>query len=290
MDSQILTIDLSAEADAALLARRLAALESGRVLHVPQLPFALSEAECAQLDPAHARKGRKNISLPPEGGALVGVDPDSPAAPVLHALVRRYAAAARLWVDTLFPHYRAALQPAPTSLRLHRVETRASSWRKDDSRLHVDAFPSRPNQGRRILRVFMNIHPQDEARVWRVGEPFEQVARRFLPRLPPYRPTLARLLHGLHITKSLRTPYDHIMLQLHDAMKADLDYQRSCAQETIPFASGAGWICFSDHASHAVMSGQLMLEQTFFLAPADMATPQNAPLAVLERLSGRALL
>ena len=33
------------------------------------------------------------------------------------------------------------------------------SWRKDDSRLHVDAFPSRPNRGERILRVFCNVNP-----------------------------------------------------------------------------------------------------------------------------------
>jgi hypothetical protein len=48
--------------------------------------------------------------------------------------------------------------------------------------LHVDAFPSRPIRGERILRVFTNIHPDStQARVWRVGEPFEDIARRYLP-------------------------------------------------------------------------------------------------------------
>ena len=60
------------------------------------------------------------------------------------------------------------------------------SWRADDRRLHVDAFPSRPNYGERILRVFTNVNPDGEPRVWRVGEPFEAVARRFLPRAKPY--------------------------------------------------------------------------------------------------------
>jgi len=38
--------------------------------------------------------------------------------------------------------------------------------------LHIDAFPSRPMHGRRILRFFANVAP-DAPRHWRVGEPFE---------------------------------------------------------------------------------------------------------------------
>lgn len=57
----------------------------------------------------------------------------------------------------------------------------STSWRKDDSRLHVDAFPSRPNYGERIIRIFTNINPHGEARSWRVGEDFTQLASRYLP-------------------------------------------------------------------------------------------------------------
>ena len=38
------------------------------------------------------------------------------------------------------------------------------------------------------------------------------------------------------------------------------------------------------------MSGQHMLEQTFFLPPEAMRHPEYAPLAVLERLTGRRLV
>ena len=47
----------------------------------------------------------------------------------------------------------AMVRMAPTSYRPSQVETRAQSWRADDKRMHVDAFPSRPNYGERILRV-----------------------------------------------------------------------------------------------------------------------------------------
>jgi hypothetical protein len=45
------------------------------------------------------------------------------------------------------------------------------------------------------------------------------------------------------------------MLQLHDSMKRDLNYQRNCPQLTVEFPTGSVWICFSDQTSHAAMSG-----------------------------------
>lgn len=267
----------------------VAALERGRVLHFPHLGFPLDADETALLDPAFADPQRKNISLAP-GGALAGVLGDAGTQARVRALIARYQTHAASLIDGLAPAYRGQLRAAPTSLRLHRVETRKTSWRADDSRLHLDAFPSRPNRGERILRVFANINPHGEPRVWRVGEPFDDAARRFLPRIAPQRPGSAWLLNVLGITKSRRTPYDHLMLGLHDAMKADLDYQKDCAQQTMPFPPGSVWICFSDQTSHAVMSGQFMLEQTFFLPAAAMVEPACAPLGVLERLAGRALV
>ncbi|WP_256251338.1 Kdo hydroxylase family protein, partial [Burkholderia ubonensis] len=127
-------------------------------------------------------------------------------------------------------------------------------------------------------------------RVWRVGEPFEAVAKRFLPRIRPQLPGSAWLLNMLHVTKTPRSAYDHLMLNLHDSMKADLDYQKNSPQETMPFPPGSVWICFSDQASHAVMSGQFMLEQTFFLPVDAMVRRDCAPLGILERLTGRALV
>jgi hypothetical protein len=266
----------------------VAGLERGRVLYFPTLGFALDDKEIALLNPSIADPKRKNISLRPDG-TLVGVADPAAVAPIA-ALVARYQSSAAALVDGLLPEYRGKLRAAPTSLRLHRVETRKTSWRADDSRLHVDAFPSRPNRGERILRVFANINPQGEPRVWRVGEPFEDVAKRFVPRIPAQKPGSAWLLQTLRITKSRRTPYDHQMLGLHDGMKADLTYQGSCTQETMRFPPGSVWVCFSDQTSHAVMSGQFMLEQTFFLPASAMVEPECAPLGVLERLAGHALV
>ncbi|MEX3629094.1 MAG: Kdo hydroxylase family protein [Burkholderia sp.] len=268
----------------------LAAVETGKVLYFPNLRFAIEGGEEALLDPALADPKRKNISLAPNGGAVAGVLGDAVTQSAVRALVARYQQQAASLVDGLFPEYRGRMRVAPTSLRLRQVETRETSWRKNDSRLHVDAFPSRPNYGERILRVFGNVNPAGVPRVWRVGEPFEDVARRFLPGIRPQLPGSAWLLKLLHVTKSKRSAYDHLMLHLHDVMKADLAYQQDCPQQTMPFPPGSVWICFSDQTSHAVMSGQFMMEQTFFLPVDAMARPDSAPLGILERLQQRALV
>ena len=69
---------------------------------------------------------------------------------------------------------------------------------------------------------------------------------------------------------------------LNDAMKADMAYQRDCRQQTIPFPPGSVWVCYSDQATHAVMSGQFMMEQTYFLPPEAMVFPAQSPQQVLE--------
>jgi hypothetical protein len=96
-------------------------------------------------------------------------------------------------------------------------------------------------------------------------------------------------LAALRVTKGLRSDYDHLMLGLHDRAKADLRYQKDCAQEIVRFAPGTTWLCFSDQVMHAAVSGQFMLEQTIHLPVSSLYDPARSPLAILQRLTGRAL-
>ena len=271
-------------------ARRTLALEEGHVLFFPKLAFEMPDAERGLMRTELADPKRKNISYESANGQLRGVVGSESEFEATRAMLGRYHDQATTLVEGMFPGYRGVLRHAPTSLRLFRVEGRQTSWRKDDSRLHVDAFPSRPNYGERILRVFANISPKGEPRVWRVGESFEDVATRLLPRIRAMRPGEAALLRALRVTKRRRSRYDHIMLGLHDAMKHDADYQSSCQQETINFPAGSVWVCFSDQVSHAAMAGQYMMEQTYFLDASQMVHPELSPLAVLERMTGKALV
>lgn len=289
MEPHILEIDLASWTPHSADPAWIAALEAGQVLYLPRLAFTLLEHEQVLLTPAVRDPTVRNISLDAEGG-LKGVLGDAATQAAMAAMIGRFRTQSAGLIDQLLPRYSAHLRRAPTSFRPVQVAGRAQSWRADDRRLHVDAFPSRPNRGERILRVFANVNPDGLPRTWRIGESFEAVARRFLPRLKPYSRWQARLLHALHVTKSLRSEYDHMMLQLHDAMKSDLSYQSAAPQVTLPFAAGSVWICFSDQASHAVMAGQYLLEQTLHLPAAQQYDAGASPLAILERLTGRALI
>lgn len=267
----------------------LAALEAGRVLYFPDLRFSLSEGELRFLKAEVRHPKSRNISLRADG-SLAGASVSGKDQQDLATMIARFRQQACGLIDAIAPSYKPALRLAPTSYRPSQVEGRAQSWRADDRRLHVDAFPSRPNYGERILRVFTNVNPSGEPRTWRVGEPFQDMARRFLPRAKPYSAWQAKALHLLHVTKSLRSEYDHLMLQLHDGMKGDVDYQREAPQQTVHFPSGSTWVCFSDQTSHAVLSGQFMLEQTLHLPAQAQSDPQASPLAILQRLTNRPLV
>ncbi|WP_050463130.1 Kdo hydroxylase family protein [Herbaspirillum autotrophicum] len=289
MESQIIEIDIAEWQVSEPNQAWIAALEAGKVLYFPYLPFQLLPQENALLKPSIRDPKVRNISLDLKGH-LKGAAADTATQLSLAIMIGRFRDQAQSLIHSLLPDYKPYLRLAPTSYRPTKVETRAQSWRADDRRLHVDAFPSRPNYGERILRVFCNINPNGVPRVWRVGEPFETVAAKFLPRAKPYVPWQASVMKALHITKSLRSEYDHLMLQLHDGMKSDMAYQESAEQVTMPFAAGSVWICFSDQASHAVMSGQYMLEQTLHLPADKQYDPQSSPLAILSRLTGRKLV
>ena len=289
MNNQIVDINCSEWKTNSTQDKWVTDLEAGKVLHFTKLEFPISALELSFFSPEIRNPKSRNISLDVSGnlkGALGGEEVQSG----LGAMMGRFRAQSQSLVNSYFPCYKEHLRLAQTSFRPNQVEVRNQSWRADDKRLHIDAFPSRPNYGERILRVFINVNPNNVARVWRVGEPFEAVVERFLANTAPYSAWRAKALNIFGVTKSLRSEYDHLMLQLHDAMKRDLDYQRNSPQSTVPFPAGSVWACFSDQTSHAAMSGQYMMEQTFHLPVSNQYDTNASPLAILRRYTGRELI
>ncbi|GAB3406372.1 Kdo hydroxylase family protein [Massilia agilis] len=286
MENQILEI---AERPRAGDPSLVTALEAGKVLYFPNLAFEPTADELKLFTPAIRDPKSRNISQDATG-RLKGAAGDEATQQRLAAMMQRFREQAEGLLATMAPRYMEHVRRGPVSFRPSVVETREQSWRADDRRLHVDAFPSRPNRGERLLRVFANVNPEGVPRVWRVGEPFETVAQRFLPRVKPYSAWQARALKAFKVTKSLRSEYDHLMLQLHDAMKSDMEYQKNGPQLTMPFPAGSTWVCFSDQTPHAAMSGQYMMELTAQLPPSEQYDPDASPLAILTRMMGHALV
>ncbi|OGT45377.1 MAG: hypothetical protein A3E83_00090 [Gammaproteobacteria bacterium RIFCSPHIGHO2_12_FULL_41_20] len=289
----LITTSWQAPCAPAIQKSAISQLESGKILYFPHLAFLLSSEETLLLSPRYANPAAKNISYDTNTSQLQGIHPRTSKEhkKILTRMLHRYAGYATQLIENTLPRYNAALIIGRTSYRPVQIDGRvATSYRKDDKRLHVDAFPSAPNQGKRILRVFSNINPHQEDRVWRIGEPFEAVVKQFQKTLSLPLPGQAALLHLLHITKSRRSLYDHIMLQLHDHMKADEIYQQNAQQEKVSFPTGSSWIVQTDHVSHAVVHGQYALEQTFYLPINAMQNEQHSPLRILEKNLNRLLI
>lgn len=267
----------------------LAALEQGEVVALPRLSFDLAHCEEGLLDASLSDQKAKNISLDPSSGRVRGAEGDHERLLLVKRMMERFSGWSAAVVRSLLPAYGDALQLGKTSFRPCEISGRAMSPRKDDRRLHVDAFPAQPVQGRRILRLFANIDP-DRPRVWHVGEPFEPFATRFLPRAGRQLAGAGTLMRALHLTKGRRTAYDHAMLRLHDLGKQDEVYQKAAIRRRVEFAPRSSWIVFTDATLHAALEGRHALEQTFFLPVHAMADEAMAPLRILERLSGRALV
>jgi len=271
----------------ALKRRALSALEGGAVLFFPKLAFQLMDSEKPFLDARVSDGKAKNISLDPNSGKLQASALTGEKAEQLAAMIERFGGQAAQLVHDLLPYRN--VERARTSFRPVEVKGRHYSKISDDRLLHIDAFPSRPMRGRRILRFFANVAPHS-SRHWHVGEPFEDFARAFLPRVGPHWPGKSWLYEKLGVTHGRRSRYDELMLSLHDAGKLDAAFQRDSPHQAIAFPPGSCWLVFTDQVLHAALGGEFALEQTFHLDVSEMAQPERAPIKVLERLGAGKLV
>lgn len=274
-------------ADAAQHQTYLKHLEHGGILFLPNLGFNFAASETRFLSPDWSDGKSKNIYLRGNERNIKGAKGNAEELAAMSALIERYSLKATSLIAHLLPSYMPYAKPANTSLRCVEAADRKTSWRKDDRRLHADAFPSKPTHGERILRVFTNVNPHNNPRVWNVGEPFADMAAKFLPKVPHYQVLQAKFINTLGITKTLRGEYDHIMLHLHDLAKADTDYQANAPQMRFEFPPNSTWVVYSDLVLHAVLSGQHMMEQTFHLPQDNLSFSSACPRNIIERLLKR---
>jgi len=260
----------------------LQSLESGKVLFLPEhCPAAINVDKRAFLEPDILDGKHKNLSFDAKRQKLGGMNPqlkNSSHETFLYEFMNQYVSYTQALIHTLLPFYQDAVILGRTSYRPAEISGRPSSKRKDDTRLHVDAFPATPVNGKRILRVFTNINFDGKERRWNIGEAFPQVLEKFYPQIPPYRQSIARLMYLLKATKTLRSAYDHLMIQLHDRMKLNDTYQQNVTKTPVLFPAMSTWIVFTDQVSHAALGGQYLLEQTFYLPVEAMAKPEYSPL------------
>jgi len=275
-------------------------LEEGNILLFRETPFELSVAERAFLIQRRQTEAgyHKNIAYRPAADRVTGVArQNAEDGEQLREVLGGYSKRVVRFTAELLPRYAARWRVDYASFRPQEEAGRKLSRHARNDLLHVDSFPTRPTRGDRILRVFTNVNPE-APRVWRTGETFPELAERFaapsglLARAT--RPGIGRAIlaaaRSIGAPVRVRPPYDEFMHHFHNYLKENDSYQESARAERTEFAPGATWMVFTDMVTHSVLSGQFALEQTFLVSRDSMMFPQWAPVAVLERLAGRAMV
>jgi hypothetical protein len=270
------------------------ALEQGRILLFAHEPFELPEAERSfLLAQRQTRAGyHKNIAYRPAQDRVTGFARGAPGdAERLRDALRLYSRRASGFAAWLLPRYARSWRLDLASFRPEQEEGRALPQRSRNDLIHVDAFPTRPTRGDRILRLFTNINPA-EPRVWLSGGTFEEIAPRFAPpslvdraRRGGFEDRLRALARALGMKVSVRSPYDRFMLSFHHYLKESAAFQDAAVKSRVEFPAGATWMVFTDMVSHAVLKGRYALEQTFLVARDSLVLPDKAPIAILERIA-----
>lgn len=269
-------------------------LERGRILFFREVPFELPEDDRKFLLSRNAAESRfhKNISYRPASDVLRGFA-DASDHKRLQRVMRHFSQEAARFVAKFLAPYAGRLNLDFASFRPLEERGRDLPLHKRNDLMHVDAFPTRPTHGGRILRVFVNVNPS-AGRVWKVGAPFHA----FVPGImqthcvqPPHRGPVGRVLARAGARMGLpvrdRSRYDEFMLYLHDWLKENADFQKYSASREVAFPPGCFWMVYTDGVPHAVLSGQFALEQTFIIPRQALVSPEAAPVGVLESLTGR---
>jgi hypothetical protein len=275
-------------------------LEAGNILFFAQTPFAFPDDDLKfLLSRKQTDAGfHKNIAYRPAEDRITGLDKSAagPEVDRLRAIVGGYSQRAAQFLAELLPPYAGKWKLDFASYRPVEEQGRAARLRARNDLPHVDAFPTRPTNGDRILRLFTNINPA-ENRIWITTQNFDVIGPQFaktigLPEKQSSHPiakAARALVAAAHLQGANRSPYDEFMHQCHNAMKEDAEFQKNCPKQRWEFPPHSTWIVFTDFVSHAVLQGQYALEQTFIISREAMVQPELSPLRILENLAGHPL-
>ena len=245
----------------------------------------------------------KNISYHPKGDYLSGIKANAPSRERTRRILREHNARVSELLRRALPAYANDWHAGKVNFRPLQERGRALSRHSSNELVHVDAFASGATHGGRTLRFFTNIHPT-EPRVWKSVGLFPELLDEFgrdagiLPLGPRglresafdhARTGVLRTLTKLGIPQALTvdsSPYDRAMKRMHDTLKDNDAFQadeaRNAFFEFPPFSS---WMVLTDMVSHACVSGQHALVNTWTVPRASLVLPECAPYAVIEAKS-----
>jgi hypothetical protein len=274
-------------------------LEKGGVIFFPETPFNFSESDKAFLLSQKQKDAdyHKNIAYRPKEDRVTGFGAQTKEeAEELRRIMADFHNQTIRFLQSFLAPYARHWKIDFASFRPIEEKGRKMRLRARNDLLHVDSFPTRPIFGDRILRTFININPTD-VRVWNTSETFEKLAETFhdsvkvpgdLDKVTPSAPSpLASIAKMFGFKANGSSPYDSWMLDFHNFLKENNEFQQSCRKDNWQFPPNSSWIVFTDMVSHSVLSGQFALEQTIIVDKQDLVLPEKAPINILKRVYNR---
>ncbi len=276
-------------------------LEEGQILYFEGIPYNFPQADREFLlqQKQSGSRVHKNISYRPMQDVLRGSDSDKPEdTERLHKIMQHFSKEIVNLLTRVLAPYAKHWKLDYASYRPEEESGRDLSLHKRNDLLHLDAFPTRPTRGGRILRCFTNINPT-RTRNWLTTDRFPTLVQKFAKdagldeiaaRGDESGSVLSMLKRAVGIKGADRSAYDTFMLRFHDYLKENSEFQSNTPKIYIDFPPMTTWMCYTDSVPHAVLSGQFALEQTFIVPIGAMVMPEKSPVRVLEKLAGKPLV
>jgi 3-deoxy-D-manno-oct-2-ulosonic acid (Kdo) hydroxylase len=280
------------------------ALERGEIIRFPRNPIPLPSATDLVLlrDELPKRLNTKNVSYHPESDHVHGVPGQGELHDVAYRFLKAHSIAVESFLRKTIGHLTQNWTVGTSSFRPIQEKGRDLKPHASNELIHIDAGAYGATNGDRILRFFVNVSTQED-RVWATKGTFSQLHAKHAEAagvggphsldkgpLGQLRTTLLRGLAAAGIKEAMvadSSPYDRLMRRFHNYMKDAPDFQaRDADYHELRFTPGSAWMVFTDTASHASISGQHALVNTFIVRLAQCRLKPVAPLNILR--TGRA--
>jgi hypothetical protein len=278
-------------------------LERGEIVQFPRCPIELpdeSDLKFLREDLAsHLRN--KNVSYHPETDSVPGLKADPARTERAQRILKQHAARVEAFLQRTMPALTRGWTVGTSSFRPIQEKGRDLSPHASNELVHIDAGAYGPTYGDRVLRFFVNVNPVED-RVWATRGAFPELYARFgrAARITPdtrkhaslergpldqLRTGFLRTLAAAGLPQAMlidSSPYDRTMRRFHNYMKDEPAFRDDTSKEKeIRFVPFSAWMVLTDMVSHASLSGQYALVNTFLLRLASCRLPQFAPYRIL---------
>ena len=283
------------------------ALEAGQVVFFRKCPIELpTERDLDWLRTGlTARLKAKNLSYHPESDSVPRFEADAETRIRVENLLRSHGKRVADFWRRAVPDYIPGCTFGTTSFRPVEEKGRDLKPRSSNELVHIDAGAYGATNGSRILRFFVNAHPERD-RVWGTKGSFAELMERHPPlwaaakagkqQVPIEKGALDKLYSGVVGAASKvyplfrvidSSPYDRSMRRIHNYMKETEAFKqdRSDYQE-IRFPPFSAWMVFTDGISHAALTGQYAFISTALIPFENCRRPERTPLGILSAASG----